>query len=94
LPREFRPRFTGTTKVTAGIQIDPQQSNVAIEERVQSFLVSHRELKRLLIPGNDKHLAHTVQQHRAATAMREVAFDLTAQLSIHIALNIAREVLS
>src|SRR5260370_14744305 len=36
--------FTGTTKVTAGIdiQIDPDRSNVAIKERRQTFLVSHR----------------------------------------------------
>jgi hypothetical protein len=67
---------------------------VAIKERVQSFFVSHWELKRLLIPGDDEHFTHTIQQYRAAAAMGEVALDLTTELSIHIPFNIAREVLS
>jgi len=66
---------------------------VAIKERVQSCLESHRELKRLLIPGDDEHLAHTIQQDRAAAAMGEVALDLTTEISIQVPFNIAREIL-
>jgi hypothetical protein len=61
---------------------------------VQSLLISDRKLKCLLIPGNNEHFANTVQQDRAATAVREVPFDLTAQFSIYVTFDISREVLS
>lgn len=67
---------------------------MAFKERMQSFLVSHWELERLLIPGNDEHFTHAIQQHGTAAAMGEVALDLTTEISIHIPFDIARKVLS
>jgi hypothetical protein len=63
-----------------------------IEKGMQPLLVPHRKLKRLLIARDDEYLADTVEQHRAAPAMRKVALDLTAKFSIHVALDISGEV--
>jgi hypothetical protein len=67
-------------------------SDVAIEKRMQPLLVSHWEFKRLLVARDDEYLADTVEQHRAAAAMRQMALDLTAKSPIYVALNIGGKI--
>ncbi|MEO6982992.1 MAG: hypothetical protein ABI072_07730 [Edaphobacter sp.] len=67
---------------------------MAINKRVKPLLVSNREFKRLLIPRDDEHFAHTIQQHRTTATMGKMTFNLAAHLAVHVAFDVGGQIAS
>src|SRR5579859_3100144 len=65
----------------------PLRSQVLVNESVQAFAVTNRNLKCALIGHNDEDLAQAVVQHRALAAHLQVGLNFSAQNCINVAFN-------